>query len=73
MRRVLKQQNIQSIHNMSRSSRDPYSLSNLNFEDRIFVQGHCVVIVNLQLYPYFELDTEQEVMHNPLLNKQETA
>lgn len=58
---------------MSRSSRDPYSLSNLNFEDRIFVQGHCVVIGNLQLYPYFELDTEQEVMHNPLLNKQETA
>ena len=73
MRRVIKQQNIQSIHNTSRSSRDLYSLSNLNFEVRIFVQGHCVVIVNLQLYRYFELDTEQEVMHNPLSNKQETA
>ena len=58
---------------MYTSSREPYSLSNLNFEVRIFVQGHCIVIVNLQLYPYFELDTEQEVMHNPFLNKQETA
>ena len=31
------------------------------------------IVLSQLTYPYFELDTEQEEMHNPLLNKQETA
>ena len=44
-------------------------LSNLNFDVRILVQGHCVVIVTLF---YFKVDIEQDAMRKPLVIKQET-
>ena len=54
---------------MSCLSRDPYLLSNLNFNVRILVQGHCVVMVTLF---YFKLDIEKDAMRKPWVIKQET-
>ena len=56
---------------MSCLSRDPYPSfkCNLNFDVRILVQGHCVVIVTLF---YFKVDIEQDAMRKPLVIKQET-
>ena len=48
---------------IAETSRDPYR-SNSNIDVRILAQGYCVM--PSLVYPYFELDIEQDEIHKAL-------
>ena len=48
---------------IAETSRDPYR-SNPNIDVRILAQGYCVM--PSLVYPYFELDIEQDEIHKAL-------